>query len=348
MLTKRHRRLAIEGLERRAMLAADLLNGTLTVVGTNGNDNIQVQVAVGGLHAGELEVDVNGAQSFFTVAQVNSIRISGLNGNDQITVDDGVLINTTIEGGQGNDTIKGGGGDDTIRGGSGNDTIDGSLGNDVIFGGQGNDSIHGGDGDDTVHGDQGKDRIWGDVGNDSLYGDNGKDSLWGEAGDDYLDGGNGVDDCHGGLGDDMLKGGNGSDLLDGDQGNNLLDRGHGHDTELNGLEANLDQQFRSLFSGPNSETGIAKYDTKNDGGQVKTEFEVEVNHLAANSTFDVVVDSVTVGQISTDGSGAGELEFTSNPSGGEVAFPLNFPTIHAGSTIVVSDMQGTFVTWHSV
>ena len=384
MLTKRHRRLAMEGLERRTMLAADLFNGALTVVGTKGDDNIQVQVAVGGAHAGELQVDVNGDQSFFTVAQVSSIRISGLNGNDQITVDDNVLVNATINGGNGNDTIKGGAGNDTIHGGNGNDTIDGSIGNDIVFGDQGNDSIHAGEGDDTVHGNQGNDRIWGGDGNDSLYGDNGnddidgengddichgnngkdsvrggadndmvfgdngKDSLWGEAGDDYLDGGNGVDICHGGLGDDELKGGNGSDQLDGDQGNNLLDRDHGHDTELNGLEADLDQQFRSLFSGANNESGSARYDTKNDGGQLKTEFGLAVDHLAANSTFDVVIDSVTVGQISTDGSGEGELAFSSDPTGGEVAFPLNFPTIQAGSTIVVSDMQGTFVVWHSV
>jgi Ca2+-binding RTX toxin-like protein len=374
----------MEGLERRTMLAADLLNGALTVVGTKGDDNIQVQVAVGGAHAGELQVDVNGDQSFFTVAQVSSIRISALNGNDQMTVDDNVLVNTTINGGNGNDTIKGGAGNDTIHGDNGNDTIDGSIGNDIVFGDQGNDSIHAGEGDDTVHGNQGNDRIWGGDGNDSLYGDNGnddidgeigddichgnngkdsvrggadndmvfgdngKDSLWGEAGDDYLDGGNGVDICHGGLGDDELKGGNGSDQLDGDQGNNLLDHDHGHDTELNGLEADLDQQFRSLFSGPNNESGSARYETKNDGGQLKTEFGLAVDHLAANSTFDVVIDSVTVGQISTDGSGLGELAFATNPTGGEVAFPVNFPTIVAGSTIVVSDMQGTFVVWHSI
>ena len=62
-----------------------------------------------------------------------------------------------------------------------------------------------------------------------------------------------------------------------------------------------------------------------------------------------MIDNVTVGQISTDGSGDGELKFSSDPSGGgELAFPVGFPTIQAGSTIVVSDMQGTFVAWHSV
>ena len=384
MLTKRHRRLGIESLERRTMMAADLLNGTLSVVGTNGNDNIQVQVAVGGAHAGELQVDLNGQQSFFTVAQVNSIRISGLAGNDQITVNDNVSIATVINGGKGNDTIKGGSGIDTIHGDAGNDTIDGSDGNDAIYGDKGNDSIHSGDGNDTVHGNQGNDSIWGGdgddsidgengndtidgeagddtchgdngldnvhggVGSDQVYGDNGKDSVWGGDDDDYVDGGNGVDDCHGGLGDDELQGGQGHDQLNGDQGDNLVDGDQGHDDTSNGIHANLNDEFRALFSGPNNESGHAEYDTENDNGALKTKFELEAEHLAANSTFNVVIDNLTVGQISTDGSGEGELKFSSNPGGGEVAFPVNFPTIHAGSTIVVSDLQGMFVVWHSV
>jgi Ca2+-binding RTX toxin-like protein len=383
MLTKRHRRLGIEGLERRTMMAADLVNGTLSIVGTNGNDNIEVQVAVGGAHAGELQVDVNGEQSFFTVAQVSSIEIAGRSGNDDITVDDNVLIDATINGGQGNDTIKGGAGNDTIHGNTGNDTIEGSLGNDTIFGDQGNDTIHADEGDDTVHGNSGNDRIWGGDGMDTLYGDsgndnldgeadddtcygnngkddirggtendalfggNGKDTLWGEAGDDYLDGGNGMDTCRGGLGDDELKGGNGKDLLDGDQGNNLLDRDRGKDTTANGIVADLDQELRALMSGQNNDSARAKYDLKNDDGSLKTEFEVEVHHLAANTTFDIIIDGVTVGQITTDGSGDGELEFSSDPSGGEAPFPAAFPTIEAGSLISIGNvLQGTFVKWH--
>jgi Ca2+-binding RTX toxin-like protein len=385
MLIKRHRRLGIESLERRTMMAADLLNGTLSVVGTAGDDNIQVQVAASGAHSGELQVDVNGQQNFFNVNQVNSIRIFGRAGNDQITVDDSVSVNTTINGGKGNDTIKGGSGNDTIHGDTGNDTIDGSDGNDSIFGERGNDLVHAGMGDDTVHGNQGNDSIWGGDGDDSLegdngndtidgedgddtchgdngtddvhggdnsdqvYGDNGDDEVWGGVGDDYLEGGNGLDNCHGGDGDDQLKGGRGHDQLNGDQGDNLLDGDQGNDDFSNGIEANLDNEFRSLFFGPNNESGSAKYDTQNDDGELETKFKLQVDHLAANWTFDVVIDKVTVGQISTDGSGEGELKFSSDPSGGsESAFPVGFPTIQAGSTIAVGDLQGTFVTWHFV
>src|SRR5689334_1175472 len=157
----RRRPFAIETLERRTLMTADLVNGTLTVVGTNRDDAIQVQVAVSGPHTGELQVDINGQQSFFDPLQITSISISGLNGKDQITVNDNVSINCVIDGGGGKDNIKGGGGNDTIHGGTGNDTIDGSVGDDIIFGDQGADTIEAGDGDDTVHGDAGNDSISG-------------------------------------------------------------------------------------------------------------------------------------------------------------------------------------------
>src|SRR5205823_7274761 len=138
--------------------------------------------------------------------------------------------------------------------------------------------------------------------------------------DDYVEGGNGKDDCHGGLGNDELMGGRGHDQLNGDAGDNLIDGDPGKDGMLNGIHADLKNEFRSLFSGPNNESGQAKYDTRNDGGDLKTKFQVDVDHLAALSTFDVIVDNVTVGQITTDLSGAGQLKLSSNPSGGgEVA-----------------------------
>lgn len=380
----RRRSFGMESLERRTLMAADLLNGTLTIVGTTGNDNIQVQVAVGGPNAGQLQVDVNGQQTFFDPLQVTSINISGLSGNDHITVDDAITVNTLIDGGAGNDDIKGGGGNDTIHGRTGNDTIDGSLGNDTVYGDQGNDSIHAGDGDDTVHGNQGNDSIWGgdgddtidgdqgndtidgevgdDVchgnngndnlhggfGNDQVFGDNGKDSLWGDDNNDFLDGGNGTDDCHGGLGDDDLKGGNGTDNLDGDQGNNLLDGDHGHDNFSNGDVANLDNEFRSIFTGGGGESGSAKFDVKDHGGSVENRFEVHIQNFSANATLDVTIDNVVVGQINTDNNGSGDVKFSTDPSGNDLPFPVNFPTMHDGSIILVGTVQGTFVPWHSV
>lgn len=397
MLSQRHRRLRLEGLESRTLLAADLLNGTLTVVGTNGNDSIQVQVASAGPNAGQLQVDMNGSQSFFDPAQVTAIQIFGLKGNDTITVDDNVTVNTSISGGKGNDTIKGGSGNDTIHGNVGNDTIHGSAGNDVIFGDNGNDSLQGGADDDTVyggngndtidggadddmlHGDNGKDTIHGSAGHDTVFGDNGNDSLHGDDGDDeihggngkdflsgddgdddldgengndslyggddddHLDGGNGKDDCHGGFGDDHLKGGHGRDRLDGDDGDDLLDIDDGDSAE-DGIEVELDNEFKATLTGTGNELGHAAYEMENEAGQAQTEFKVEVFNLAPATSFDVVVDSVTVGQVTTDGTGFGRLKFSSHPSGLELPFPAGFPTIHLGSIVLlVGSIQGTFV-----
>lgn len=380
MFSNRRRRFGIESLETRTMMAADLLNGTLTIVGTNANDNIQVEVAVAGPHTGELQVDINGTQSFFTVAQVTSISIDGLKGNDTITVDDNVVIATTIHGGKGNDTIKGGGGTDTIYGEWGNDTIDGSLGNDTIDGGVGNDTIHGGAGDDHLAGGNGNDTLWGDEDNDfadggngndtvdgeegndtcrggngkdtlrggddndSLYGDNGKDTVWGGEGDDYMDGGNGSDDCRGENGDDEMKGGRGRDRVDGGGGSNLYDDDD-QDDSSNGIPCDLDNQFRALLVGPNNASGHAEYESENENGVLRTKLELEVQDLAANSTFDLIIGGVTVGQITTDGSGQAEVRFSSLPHGNEVAFPGNFPQLQDGTTIAVGAvLTGTFAT----
>ena len=374
MLTKRRRRLGIESLESRTMLAADLAGGILTVIGSDANDNIQVQVATAGPNSGDLQVDINGVQSFFTVAQVTEIVIQGLKGNDQITVDDNVTIGTTIFGGKGNDTIKGGSGSDTIHGEAGNDTIDGSFGADLIYGGIGNDTLHGGAESDHVLGDAGNDAIWGDEDNDflgggngndtidgeegddscsggngkdtirggddndSLFGDNGKDILWGGDDDDYMEGGNSSDDCHGEAGDDELKGGRGSDHLDGDGGSNLLDSDQGKDDLANGLPCDLDNRFEFILVGSGGASGEGRIRSQNDSGVVKTRFRLEIEDVAANTAFDLIIGGVTVGQITTDGSGEGEIRYSTHPTGNELPFPGNFPVLHEGMVIQVGSV----------
>ena len=140
-----------------------------------------------------------------------------------------------------------------------------------------------------------------------------------------------------------MKGGLGHDHLDGDGGNNLLDPDSGNDDMANGIQVDLDSEFKAILTGSGNMSGCAQHSVENEGGQVKTTFELQVNHLAANATLDVTLDGVMIGQINTDGSGQGELQLSSDPSGNELAFPSNFPSIHAGSTLVVAGgLQGTF------
>lgn len=74
-------------------------------------------------------------------------------GDDLVSIDSGVGLPATIDGGDGNDSIFGGSGNDSLLGGAGNDCISGNGGNDLLIGGPGRDSLVGGDGDDTLDSD---------------------------------------------------------------------------------------------------------------------------------------------------------------------------------------------------
>jgi len=103
--------------ETLTIVGAEAANDTLTINGLAGNDMIDAS----GLHAGVMQVTVNGGE-----------------GDD------------TIFGGHGSDLIFGSDGHDVLKGNEGNDTLDGGSGDDVLTGGQGDDTIFTGDGHDTI------------------------------------------------------------------------------------------------------------------------------------------------------------------------------------------------------
>jgi hypothetical protein len=185
--------------------------------------------------------------------------------------------------------------------------------------------------------------------NDVLFGENGMDMLWGGAGNDFVDGSNGKDICHGELGDDQLKGGRGRDSLDGDAGDNIIDGDGGVNDIVNGVEYDLDGEFQADLSGANGETGRARYDVQNNGGQVRTNFDVRVQNGPANSTLDIIIDGITIGQVSTNGTGNGEVKFSTDPNGPELPLPVNFPTLANGSIILVGNvLDGVFAPKHVI
>src|SRR5437764_10745059 len=122
-----------------------LRHGVLTIEGTEAGDRIALRLQAG--DAGVLQVDVgdDGSADFsFQRADVASIAVDALGGDDSVHIDDsnGAFtdsIPTTIDGGPGNDTIAGGKGVETLIGGDGNDTIDGNGGNDAAFLGAGDE-----------------------------------------------------------------------------------------------------------------------------------------------------------------------------------------------------------------
>ncbi|MET4258845.1 Ca2+-binding RTX toxin-like protein [Bradyrhizobium sp. S3.12.5] len=132
---------------------------TVTVNGTNGNQNIQVT-------AEGTTVTVTGLPQVVTIANAEAANdrlvIQSLGGNDVIDASAlAAVIGLTIDGGAGNDTITGSQGADTLIGGDGNDKVTGGRSSDVALLGAGDDTFvwNPGDGSDTVEGGTGTDTL---------------------------------------------------------------------------------------------------------------------------------------------------------------------------------------------
>jgi Ca2+-binding RTX toxin-like protein len=215
------------------MMSASLVNGTLLIQGTAGDDRLTIAIGAGKLLPTDREktywISLNDGvpAEAFRYKEVKRIEIRLGNGND--TANQWVSVDTTgyftqqihvpvvIDGGAGNDdlwvdavhaTLNGSEGDDTIWGDSfGSHSslrIDGGPGNDSITGSDGNDRILARDGDDYIDGRGGNDVIYGGDGADTLIGGDGRDYLRAGAGNDGLIGGNLTDIVFGGAGADTF------------------------------------------------------------------------------------------------------------------------------------------------
>src|SRR2546421_1694182 len=152
----------IEQLENRRLLAATLVNGVLTIVGTTGDDSIYIS----GNSTNGFNVWMNGQATEFGPAKVNRVEVFGLAGNDSLSAVSVRYFKPGV----------------FIKGGAGNDTINGSHNSDVLIGGDGDDQIAAKFGDDLLLGQAGDDTLDGGEGTDHLYGGDGNDSLAGGGG----------------------------------------------------------------------------------------------------------------------------------------------------------------------
>lgn len=168
---RRRRRLGFLPLERRDLLASLTDGGELRVPGTNLADVITVAVV-----SDQIRVTVNGAVESYAIRTVTRVEVDAGLGNDQVTVNAG-LVPTSVLGGDGNDVVTGGLANDTLNGGPGIDTINGGGGDDRIVGGTGRDVLFGGGGDDWIESRDGEpDTVNGGAGYDSVLWDS-LDSL---------------------------------------------------------------------------------------------------------------------------------------------------------------------------
>ena len=167
----RRRRIALEPLEPRLLLAQDpiLANldaaGMLTLWLTPGPDTVLVRHAGSSADGGEIVTVTAGALSQTygdATAGVRAIVGDAGGGNDTLDLT-GVFASATLRGGGGADTLIGGLGSDVLDGGSGNDQLLGGEGDDcfLVRAGEGRDIVDGGAGLDAVRltGSAGADRI---------------------------------------------------------------------------------------------------------------------------------------------------------------------------------------------
>jgi hypothetical protein len=146
--------------------------GTLRINGTTLADAIQVTRTDPTI----VRVRRNGKITDFPAAKVKYIWMYTYDGNDQVSINAGVLPSyvssgmgdDTLSGGEGPDILTGGGGRDLILGNGGADRLNGSGGSDRLFGYSGSDRLFGGDGNDTLDGGYGIDWLRGEAGNDTL------------------------------------------------------------------------------------------------------------------------------------------------------------------------------------
>ncbi len=106
------RTLKLESLERRTLMAADIVlsGSTLNISGTSGNDTVEVR-EVGSWDGTTLSVTVKNADTGALLKShsipkewVANLQLSGLAGNDTIVC--ATNIPSVILGGDGNDTIQ--------------------------------------------------------------------------------------------------------------------------------------------------------------------------------------------------------------------------------------------------
>ncbi len=185
-------RKAVDGLAAKTRVVGDEAADAIRVEGLDGADTFTSSVTVSGqvpVHfaggpgedsahfdgsdqadeigiardATEAAVFATGATTMLVDSTVESLIVSGLDGNDILAGQNGLATITalTLQGGDGDDDLRGGDGADTLLGGKGNDHADGNIGADTAFLGSGDDRFQWdpGDGSDTVEGQTGDDQL---------------------------------------------------------------------------------------------------------------------------------------------------------------------------------------------
>ena len=243
-------------------------NRVLQIVATTRKDDIRVKPK----GRGQVEVKTDFTEPKKQLFPADSILVVLGPGHDLARIDERILIDAVMDGGDGKDELHAGGGNTTMYGGAGNDRLHGGNGDDTLDGGPGADRLYGDGGNDVIIDLDGHNRIWSGSGadtitagggNDRIAAGGGDDLVLAGAGDDRVDAGRGSDVVVGGDGDDRITGGPGLDLLIGGKGSDKLQGGNGrrgpgdiliagwttHDADESALRSILDRWITGWNAG---------------------------------------------------------------------------------------------------
>jgi Ca2+-binding RTX toxin-like protein len=142
------------GTASRALTAyvsgVSLSGGVLTVVGTGGDDRVNVKKLTDGSLSVERNASVIRRLGAADDAAVTTVVLYLGAGNVSATVPGVSTASVFMDGGAGNDALNGGNGSNVLVGGEGNDTLLGGSGRDLLIGGAGSDQLGGNAGDDVL------------------------------------------------------------------------------------------------------------------------------------------------------------------------------------------------------
>jgi len=130
----------VEGLEGRQLLTGGSVvqNGALAII-TPASTGPNVAIVSYQSHNGVkmLDVNLNGANDYFSLSQVAFVYYEGSGISGAQTFEDSTSLHTVAWGGSGSNLFQGGSGQDDFFGGSGSNTFDAGNGYDVLIGGTG-------------------------------------------------------------------------------------------------------------------------------------------------------------------------------------------------------------------
>lgn len=342
--------------------------GDDTLGGGGDDDNIRGGIGDDEIRAGSGHDDAHGGSGRDTMLGGGGRdSMDGSAGNDRVVGQDG---SDYLEGGGGNDLVLGNRGSDQMDGGPGRDRLKGGSSNDLLRGGDDDDFLNGGRGDDLLDGDDGNDTERSGMTVDVEYdftAELSAGAMTGQAEFELAEDGDvemefevEVEDATPGTYEVAIDGVFIGELIVGEDGEGELEYSTNPDDDG---ELLLPSNFPTVQAGSVvSITGLAsgvfdqEFDTDDDNNDWESEvemtplngsdasgeieFEVDEGHRSFQASFEdltpgqynLIVDGVVVETITiSEDDDQFEIEYDDEDS--DIAFPSNFPTLSAGSTI---------------